>query len=86
MSWIGDTSEASLTMLAEQAGVVSVEEFASCLDGTDGDTAVGVDITAGQRLGIAGTPTFLVNHQLHVGPLDSLRFETLFDEIREARR
>ena len=73
-------------MLAEQAGVVSLEEFASCLEGTDADTAVGVDITAGQGLGIAGTPTFLVNGQVHVGPLDSLRFEALFDEVREVRR
>lgn len=85
-SWIGDTSDSSLAKLAEQAGVVSVDEFASCLQGTHGDNAVGADITVGQRLGIAGTPTFLVNGQLHLGPLDSLRFEALFDAVLDGRR
>ena len=80
-SWMGRTSDADLAELAERAGVVSLEEFVSCLGGTEGDYAVNADIMVGQRLGIAGTPTFLVNGRLHVGPLDSLRFDALFDEL-----
>ena len=84
--WIGDTSGARLEELAERAGVAGVEEFVNCLDGAKGDDAVDADMAAGRRLGIAGTPTFLVNGELHVGPLDSLRFETWFDELREGRK
>lgn len=84
-SWIEDTSEAVLTALADQAGVSSVEEFAGCLGGVDADYAVNTDLAAGQRLGIEGTPTFLINGELHVGVLDSLRFERLFEELREDR-
>lgn len=85
-SWIGATSDADVMAgLAERAGVASVEEFVSCLEGTEDDYAVNADIMLAQSLGVVGTPTFLVNGQLHVGPLDSLRFETLFDELREGR-
>lgn len=82
-SWMGETSDAHLAELAERADVVSLEDFVSCLGGTEGDYAVNADIMVGRRLGIAGTPTFLVNGQLHVGPLDSLQFEALFEELRE---
>lgn len=81
--WIKDTSEAKLTVLADRAGVPSVEEFAGCLEGVDADYAVNTDLAAGRGLGIQGTPTFLINGELHVGVLDSLRFERLFEESRE---
>lgn len=84
-SWIGDTSRARLAELAERAGVDRVDEFLRCLDGSEGDDAVDADIAAARSLGITGTPTFLVNGQLHVGPLDSLRFFAVFDELREDR-
>jgi protein-disulfide isomerase len=82
-SWIKDTSEAGLTALADQADVPSVDEFASCLEGVDADYAVNADLAAGQGLGIQGTPTFLINGELHVGVLDSLRFERLFEELHD---
>ena len=82
-SWIGDTSEAHMTRLADEAGVMDVEEFRSCLGGVEGDDAVNADISAARGLGIVGTPTFLVNGQLHVGPLDSLQFGAIFSELRE---
>lgn len=85
-NWFGEASEAGLAELAEQAGMMSAEQFASCLGGSEVDHLVNADIIAGQRLGISGTPSFLVNGRLHVGLLDSLRFAVLFDELREGRQ
>lgn len=85
-NWIEDTSEAGMAGLAERAGVVSVEEFADCLAGGDIDELVDADVAAGRGLGIRGTPTFLVNGELHVDVLDSLRFEVLFEELSESWR
>ena len=83
--WIEDTSEAGLVGLAEQARVVSVEEFARCLAGREIDQLVNADVATGRGLGIRGTPTFFVNGELHIGVLDSLRFERLFEELHEGR-
>jgi len=80
--WIEDTSEAGLAGLAEQARVVSIEDFARCLAGSEIDALVNADLAAGRGLGIRGTPTFLVNGSLHVGVLDSLRFEVWLEELR----
>ena len=82
-SWTADTSEAGLAELAEQAGVMSVDEFGRCLAGREIDELVNADIEAGRELGIRGTPTFLLNGELHVGVLDSLRFEVLFGALGE---
>lgn len=79
-SWIEDTSDAGLAELAKQARVVSVDEFARCLAGREIDDLVNADVAAGRELGIRGTPTFLVNGQLHAGVLDSIRFEVLLEE------
>ena len=84
-SWIEDTSEAGLAGLAQQAHVVSVEEFARCLADSEIDQLVNADVAAGRGLGIRGTPTFLVNGVLHVGVLDSLRFDVLFEELSEGQ-
>ena len=84
-SWIENTSEAGLAELAEQAGVVSLEEFSDCLAGREIDERVDADVAAGRGLGIRGTPTFLVNGELHVGVLDSLRFEVLFEELGDGQ-
>ncbi|MXX55056.1 MAG: DsbA family protein [Gemmatimonadetes bacterium] len=83
--WIEDTSEGGLAGLAEQAGVVSVEQFTRCLADREIDDLVNADLAAGRELGIRGTPTFLVNGELHAGVLDSLRFKVLFDELGEGR-
>ncbi|MDE0259914.1 MAG: thioredoxin domain-containing protein [Gammaproteobacteria bacterium] len=80
--WIEDTSEVRLTGMAEQAGVVSVEEFTRCLAGSEIDALVDADVAAARGLGVRGTPTFLVNGDLHVGVLDSLRFDVLFEKLR----
>lgn len=85
-SWIEDISEAGLAGLAEQAGVMNVEEFADCLADREIDELVNADVAAGRTLGIQGTPTFLVNGELHIGVLDSLRFEVLFEELSESQR
>lgn len=82
-SWIEDASEAALAELAAQASVASVSEFMRCLEDNEADYAVNTDVAAAQELGIPGTPAFLINGQLHIGLLDSLRFESLFEELRE---
>ena len=62
-----------------------MEEFGICLEGIAVDDAVNADIAMGQELGVSGTPTFLVNGELHVGVLDSLRFEILFEELHDGQ-
>lgn len=84
-SWIEDTSEAGLAGLADRAGVASVEQFARCLAGREIDDHVNADVAAGRELGIRGTPTFLVNGELHAGVLDSLRFRMLFEELGQGQ-
>ena len=83
--WIENTSETGLAELAQQAGVASVREFTRCLGENDADHSVNADIATGEELGIPGTPAFLINGELHVGVLDSLRFEVMFERLREDR-
>lgn len=57
----------SLLGYAAQAGVPDTAAFRECLGLPDTDIAVENDIRAGRRLGVSGTPTFLVNDEMHVG-------------------
>lgn len=80
--WIGESTRLALTELAKQAGVSDLTEFIRCLDdNSNAIRAVAADQTAAQRLGVRGTPTFLVNGALYVGALDSLTFDDLFAEV-----
>ncbi|HJP86545.1 MAG TPA: thioredoxin domain-containing protein [Gemmatimonadaceae bacterium] len=57
----------SMTQLAKTAGVNNLAAFDSCLTSRAAQHAVREDSTAGARLGVHGTPTFLVNNLRIVG-------------------
>ncbi len=59
--------------------------FTRCLDGGEFARAVDDDITQARRLGIRGTPTFLVNGRRLVGahPIETFR-AAISDALRDA--
>jgi protein-disulfide isomerase len=65
----------SWTDFAGRAGVADTGEFASCMAGVAASSAVQLDRAAGDRLGVTGTPTILINGYRFKGavPLDTLR-------------
>lgn len=77
---IGDVRWADF---ATQAGVPDLASFGRCMASAEASAAVERDTEAGERLGITGTPSFLINDRLFVGamPLDQLR-----DRVRQALR
>ncbi len=75
-------SDEFLVALAEEAGL-DVPRFEEDFYGGRYEKAVAADFQQGQRLGVTGTPTFIVNGQVMVG-LQSL--ETFEQVIEDARR
>lgn len=75
-------SDEFLVALAEEAGL-DVPRFEEDFYGGRYEEAVAADFQQGQRLGVTGTPTFIVNGQVMVG-LQSL--ETFEQVIEDARR
>lgn len=68
----GDQDEIGLLEWEEfavMAGVPAMDEFASCLDRQDSSSRIVSDSLASRRIGIAGTPTFLINDRLYRGAL-----------------
>jgi protein-disulfide isomerase len=53
--------------LARRAGVTSTDTFSSCLTSRRGNERVGNDVADGDKLGVQGTPTVLVNDRLMPG-------------------
>jgi protein-disulfide isomerase len=70
-----ELGEISWLDLADQAGISDLSLFRSCLDEQSGIAAVKRDSADGERLGVRGTPTLLVNGRRIQGvpPSDSLR-------------
>jgi len=62
----GAFSEESLVALAREAGL-DIGEFESSIASGEHQEAVMEDFTGGQRSGITGTPTFVINGQTLVG-------------------
>ncbi|GIW50978.1 MAG: hypothetical protein KatS3mg081_0333 [Gemmatimonadales bacterium] len=52
---------------ALQAGINDTVRYNECLSGGAGEEAVARDIAAGRRLGVRGTPTFLINGEVFAG-------------------
>lgn len=56
----GEHGEGQLTEFAERAGL-SIPQVNKCLDSGRGKAAAKIDVTAGEALGVIGTPTFFIN-------------------------
>ena len=70
----GAIGQKSWIAYALAAGVPDSAAFARCLEGGAGSARIRADVAAGDRLGVTGTPTVLVNRYRMVGapPLDTL--------------
>jgi protein-disulfide isomerase len=68
--------------LKEYAKEVGMDagKFDACLDGGNYADKVKKDLEAGSKLGISGTPAFLVNGIFRGGALQAEQFEQLFEE------
>jgi Na+:H+ antiporter, NhaA family len=73
----------SFAEIARRAGATDLSQFESCFSEKDQVPAIERDVAAGQRLGIKGTPTLLINDLLVTGPLDSVALERI---IRDGRQ
>jgi len=84
-SSLGDYSDESLVALAREAGL-DVGEFESSIASGEHQEAVMEDFTEGQRSGITGTPTFVINGQTLVGAQPLEVFEQAIEgAAREAQ-
>ncbi len=71
-----DMSENLLIQIAEQHGL-NVNYFKECLTSNDSNKIVLEDINEAKRLGIEGTPTFIVNGKIIQGVISYERFSKL---------
>ncbi len=80
----GGFSEERLVGLAREAGL-DVERFEEDLASGRFEAAVAEDFREGQRMGITGTPTFIVNGRVLAGmqPVDV--FESAIEQAEEER-
>lgn len=68
-----------LKALADKVGL-KAKEFDTCLDQGKSKDAVAHDVSAGQKLGVTGTPSFFINGRLLVGDQPFNEFKTIIDE------
>lgn len=48
---------------------LDVNKFLSCLESTDAQIAIKIDIEEGIGFGVSGTPAFLINNELYSGSI-----------------
>jgi protein-disulfide isomerase len=77
-----DTSMYNTDTLTQAATSLGMDgnTFRSCLDGKKDDSKAAGDLADGQKAGITGTPTFVVNGTLLVGAQPYSAFKTLIDQ------
>lgn len=74
-------SDDFLVELAEEAGL-DVPRFKDDFFKGRYESAVAADFQEGQRIGVTGTPTFIVNGQVMVGLQPMETFEQVIEEAR----
>lgn len=73
-----DLSSASLNKIAESVGL-SLPQFKSCLDSEKARSAVLADVQEARRMGISGTPAFIINGKLISGAISLGEFRRLIN-------
>lgn len=61
--------------LAERAGVTDLPRFERCLEEREGESTVQRDQRDGVRIGVTGTPTFVIGDDVYVGSVDASVWE-----------
>jgi protein-disulfide isomerase len=84
-SWMAYGAVEDFLELAERGGVADAGAFERCIvEGGEVDQAIVRDLEAARRLGIRGTPSFLINDRLYRGLLDSLQLKEVIVPMLEA--
>ncbi len=77
----------SWSRFAAEAGLADTSRFQHCMNEKDSMAEVALDTVAANRLGVQGTPTFLINDLEVVGfPGPALMDQYVSDALRRARR
>jgi protein-disulfide isomerase len=58
---------------------LDVDQFEHCIKSSTPVSTLSVDVAEAQRLGIAGTPTFIVNGKLYKGKLEFWQFKEIIE-------
>lgn len=74
-----DLSDKSLHKIAENLGL-NLSNFKSCLDSEQSHKAVLKDLQEAKRLGIEGTPTFIINGRMFRGAIDLKNFRQIIEK------
>ena len=81
----GSDFEAALASVASRAGL-DVTAWQACRSDQAPDAIVSADMDLGARLGIQGTPTFVVNGAAIVGAMPASTFRTAIEAARKRAR
>lgn len=76
-------SEERLVDIADQTGL-DTKQFRSSLESGGNEPAVRADFQEGQRLGVSGTPTFVINGKTLVGLQQLSVFERIIEKEERA--
>jgi protein-disulfide isomerase len=80
-----DPSQSTIDQIARDLKLNN-EQFENCLSSTESQAAVMADVAEARRLGIEGTPTFIVNGKLLRGALSFEEFSAVIEhEIKNAQ-
>jgi protein-disulfide isomerase len=71
--------------LAESAGVPDIRSFGSCMRDSTIASTIDLDIEAGKKLKVNGTPTFLINGRRWTGTLPQATLDSLVKAIIAGR-
>jgi len=74
-----------IAKIASGAGLSS-SAFATAFTATATASAVSADLGEGQKIGVTGTPSFVINGRLVVGAQDLATFEQIIDQAAAAAR
>jgi protein-disulfide isomerase len=78
-------SEGRLVDIADQTGL-DVKQFRSSLESGSNEPAVRADFQEGQRLGVSGTPTFVINGKALVGLQPLSVFERIVEKEKRTAK
>ena len=79
--WQNDDPLDAFDRMSMDLGIPDDAAFRKCIRVSSPVPAIAADLAAAERLGVSGTPAFLVNDRLSMGVLDSLAFDVAHGEL-----
>lgn len=66
-----------MSVVAQTVGIPDIAAFEACIAGRGATERIEADMQLARKLGVSGTPTFIINHKIHVGALDEVTLSSL---------